>query len=277
MKNILIPTDFSYFGSLSVKTGIEFSKSFGSALTVLHTAELPAGWVNGHGDKHPPDPTKQEIYDRAKDQLGELTQMAADEGVQVDTVCMGGNLITNIKTIIVDKDIDLIIMGSHGMSGKEEFFIGSNTQKVVRKVHVPVLVIKEPLEDFRFTKVLFASNLSEADQEAFQHFIAFLEPFNPEIVHVMAVDTTSYFAQPTLVMQTALEKFQEIASPLNCKTHFFKDYSVEAGIRHFSKDYGIDLIGISNHARHPLKRMFQGSNVELLVNHSDIPVLSIDY
>ncbi|MBK7409888.1 MAG: universal stress protein [Saprospirales bacterium] len=38
-----------------------------------------------------------------------------------------------------------------------------------------------------------------------------------------------------------------------------------------------DLIGISNHERHPLKRILVGSNVEALINHSKLPVLVIDY
>ncbi len=45
-------------------------------------------------------------------------------------------------------NIDLIVMGSQGASGLQEMFIGSNTEKVVRRSNVPVLVIKTSVEDF---------------------------------------------------------------------------------------------------------------------------------
>ncbi|MFT7452175.1 MAG: nucleotide-binding universal stress UspA family protein, partial [Patescibacteria group bacterium] len=51
----------------------------------------------------------------------------------------------------------------------------------------------------------------------------------------------------------------------------------DAGIRHLSDELGADLIAISNEKRHPIKRIFSGSNVEALVNHAEIPILSIDF
>ena len=66
-----------------------------------------------------------------------------------------GALIESIRIYCDENDIDLIVMGSHGISGKNEYFIGSNTQKVVRKIHVPVLVIKNPIENIEFKKNCF--------------------------------------------------------------------------------------------------------------------------
>ena len=56
-----------------------------------------------------------------------------------------------------------------------------------------------------------------------------------------------------------------------------QDLSVEHGIRVFAEELGADLIAISNHERHPVRRILRGSTVEALVNHAAIPVLSIDY
>jgi nucleotide-binding universal stress UspA family protein len=73
-----------------------------------------------------------------------------------------------------------------------------------------------------------------------------------------------------------MNDFKAMCGQLDCKVHFHRDWTVDAGIRHLSEGIGADLIAISNEQRHPLKRIFTGSNVEALVNHSDIPVLSID-
>ena len=71
--------------------------------------------------------------------------------------------------------------------------------------------------------------------------------------------------------------FREACKPLVSKAHVFRALSIDDGIRSFSEKIGADLIVISNHERHPLKRMLIGSNVEALVNHSSLPVLTIDF
>ena len=52
-------------------------------------------------------------------------------------------------------------MGSHGISGFKEMFIGSNTEKVVRTANVPVLVIKNEHENFDINNFVFATDFSE--------------------------------------------------------------------------------------------------------------------
>jgi hypothetical protein len=123
---------------------------------------------------------------------------------------------------------------------------------------------------------MFPSNLTLEDMNAFKSFLKFLKPFDVKELHILAVNTSGFFNQPAQLMLEMLVDFKELAKDYDCQTHFLSDYSVEAGVRHFSEKFNIELIGISNMVKHPLKRIFQGSNVEMLVNHSEVPVLSID-
>jgi nucleotide-binding universal stress UspA family protein len=74
-----------------------------------------------------------------------------------------------------------------------------------------------------------------------------------------------------------MSPFEAACQPLACHRHVYKDLSIDEGVRSFSKEIKADLVAISNHERHPIKRMLIGSNVELLINHSELPVLTIDY
>ena len=168
-------------------------------------------------------------------------------------------------------------MGSHGATGKNERFIGSNTQKIVRNVHTPVLVIKEPLKDYSFQEVVFASNFDEVEMEAYQWFLKFIRPFQPKTIHLLSINTTSWFSQPFALMKEAMQDFKDVTDFAACKIHFYKDASVDAGIRHFMKKINADLVAISNRRHRPMDRILNGSNVEMLVNHSDLPVLSVDF
>ena len=273
MKNILVPTDFSACAKNAAGVAYLLAQRFGAKLYLFSSLNLPKNWGEMTEAGRLQHAAVQTAIRHSETQLSELKRLFAD--VPVETVCDQRNLLESIGKNIREHGIDLIVMGSHGVSGKSEFFIGSNTQKVVRTVHSPVLVIKNPVEKIDFQKVVFASNFSEGEMSAFEYFKNFIKHFVPE-VHLVSIHT-SPFDTPYPVLMEAMQPFEEACKPLVCKSHVYRDISIDEGIRSFAREWDADLIAISNHERHPLKRMLAGSNVEMLVNHSNLPVLTIDF
>jgi nucleotide-binding universal stress UspA family protein len=274
MENILIPTDFSACANQAADAAAKLAQRMGARLHILTCIDIPENWH----ERSPLEQSKdaealQRIYN-ASLLLNDLRHKYAE--LEVTTAYSSKQVYREVARYVQRHGIQLVVMGSHGASGKNEYFIGSNTQKVVREVHCPVLVIKEPLASIDFKRVVFASNFHEDELNPFLRFKAFIEPFEPEI-HLVEVHTSSLFDPPYLLSQEAMDRFRALCVPFPCKIHVHRDFSIERGIRSFAQDIGAQLIAISNRHRHPLKRMFVGSNVEALVNHSHIPVLSIDY
>ena len=260
MKNLLVPTDFSECANNAVAAALSLARLMDAKLHLLH---LSGPGKAGTQPLESIPPTLQTLLDQHPEL--DITLLAAT-----------GTLYESIDTYAREHGIDLVVMGSHGASGKSEYFIGSNTQRVVRTVHRPVLIIKDRLEEINFSKVVFASNFNESEREPFMLFREFVKPFVPEI-HLVMIHTASFFDPPYLLSMEAMESFKAMCHPFPCKTHIFKDFSVDRGIRAFTREIDARLIGISNRQRHPLKRLFVGSNVEALINHADVPVLSIDF
>ncbi len=271
MKNILIPTDFSACAGNAVHAGILLAKRFESRIHLLHTlAPLRARDRN--------DSRKMAEYEQARENATTLLKEIAGQQADLEFLVnvREGKLPAAISQYVDETGIDMIVMGSHGTSGQNEYFIGSNTQKVVRKVHLPVLVIKDRLENVDFNKVVFATNLNQEEKEAFARFKDFVKHFLPEI-HIVYINNDPFFGLPYVHTKELLEEWKVLAKPFECQTHYFSAYTVDQGIRALSEEIGASLVSISNHQRHPMKRMFSGSNVEALVNHAQLPVLSIDY
>ncbi len=266
MKNILVPTDFSACANNAVDAAYQLAERFESKVHLLHAIprDLPgqdeAEWM-------------QEVAN-----ANILLKDIRERYPAIDTTALSiaGKLPALMKEYVQANSIDLIVMGSHGAGGKQEYFIGSNTQKSVRSVYCPVLVVKDKIEDLNFDKVVFASNFNRDEMVAFMVFKDFVKHFIPEI-HLVMVHTSSLFDPPYSLSKEAMKDFEELCAPFAVKSHIHRDFTIEKGIRSFSDEIGASLIGISNHYRHPLKRMLVGSNVEALVNHSNLPVLSIDY
>ena len=272
MKNILVPTDFSSHAEYAFDAALQLARKFDAH---VHLITIPApGFMPSGGDKIATQgPTGQE-RERLEQKMKDCSAPHSDLSF---LYYVGfGKLVDVLKTYVDEHGIDLIVMGSHGASGKSEYFVGSNTQKVVRSVHCPVLVIKDKLEDIKFDKVIFASNFNKNEEQAFMAFKNFIKHFVPEI-HLVMVHTSSLFDPPYTLSKEVMKDFQQLCEPFQSEIHIYRDFTVEQGIRSFAEEIGARLIAMSNHNRHPLKRMLIGSNVEALVNHSHLPVLSVDY
>ena len=275
MKSILVPTDFSKYAKYAFELACLLAKNTGAEIHLYHCMDLPKDWENQSVDEKMSDRQESSVAIEARHNLIQLQEEAQAQEITCRFFTTAGNFLNDISEFIEAHPIDLIVMGSHGISGKEEWFIGSNTQKVVRKLKENILIVKEPVEELKFDKITFVSGLNSDDQIAFKSFLEFAKLIHPQEVHVLTIDTSAWFSQPTIVMEESLKDFENIASAYNCTTHFYRDFSIQSGIRHFVSENKIHLIGISNRIRNPLKRIFLGSNVEMLVNHSAAPVLSI--
>lgn len=258
--NILIPVDYSEVSQFAVDIGVDIVKALDQS--VVNRIILT------HASPNP------EEIDTC---LKQWSDRCRKLGVRTDHVKIHKPLHKGISEYIQSNEVELIIMGSHGISGKSEWFIGSNTQKVVRSVHANVLIVKDKREVSSINKVAYVTSAIDSELDSFEKFLIAIEPFNVQDIHILTINQSSFFSEPYVMVNDAQQRFEDMADGYNVRSHFYTDYSVETGARHFAQEWGIDLVGISNHNRHPIKRIIQGSNVELIVNHLDVPVLSIDY
>ena len=273
---ILVPTDFSVCASYALEAACMVGEKFGSEIHLYHSAMLPEEWEDLSIEDKVKDEVNRSIATRIKAKLIKETEVVNNYQLKSAIHYTGGKFLANIKEILEEETIDLIVMGSKGTSAKHDWFMGSNAQKVIRKIHKNILIIKDKLEYAEFEKVLFATNLTLKDKVSFLRFLEFIKPFGVKEVHILVVDTFGFFSQPTILIKEALKDFKMLVKDFECKTHFISDYSVDSGIRKFTEKNDISLIGISHNTRNPIKRIFQGSNVEMLINHADVPVLCLD-
>ena len=275
--NILALTDFSKNSDYAFDAACQLAILTAGTVHVYHSADIPDGWEEMTVEKKYKDHVNKSVAIAARDKMNLMCNEADGKGIKCKQHFTGGPLTNNIEDLLDELPIDLVVMGARGTGIIQSWVMGSNTKKVIRRIHKNVLVVKEDIGTLSLDKVVFASGLDLEDKEPFARFLSFIRPFNVKELHILAINTSSYFSQPVVMMRAALEKFKSVASDFNCTTHNYNDYSVPAGVRHFSDEYDIDLIAMSNHSRHPIKRIFQGSNVETVVQTCDKLVLTIDY
>lgn len=143
-KNILIPTDGSAVSRAAALKGIALAKAVGARVTaffaapaptpVLYKGLLPVGFAQ-------PKAHAAMIEKAAARYLGVIQKAANAAGVKCKSIHVIDEYPADAILKIATKErCDLIVIASHGRSGLARAMMGSQTQKVIDKAKIPVLV-----------------------------------------------------------------------------------------------------------------------------------------
>lgn len=271
MKRILVPTDFSKHAEYALRVAAQIAKANNSEIMLLHMLELPHQGSDAIGSGSA-IPEIMFFKNKAIERLENLMDSDFLEGIEVSEIIQFEKAFEGILAVSKKNKVDFIVMGSHGASGFQELFIGSNTEKVVRFSDVPVLVIKNETPNFNASNFVFASDFSDEIKAPFAKVAALANTFNSHLDLVM-INTPNSF-KPTHVAESIMSEFVKGFNLTNYSSHIYNDVNVEKGILNFANAVNADLIGMCTHGRTGFSHFFNGSISEDLVNHAVRPVVT---
>ena len=272
MKRILVPTDFSDHAEYALRVAAQIARENNSEIVLLHMLELPHQASDAVGSGHD-IPEIMFFKNKVISNLEELMDVDYLEGITVSEIIQFEKAFEGILAVSKTNNIDFIVMGSHGSGGFQETFIGSNTEKVVRFSDVPVLVIKNKMDNFKADNFVFASDFSQEIKKPFKQLLEIAGLFNSKLNLVM-INTPSSF-KPTHIAEKIMNDFIKEFNYPNYSLHIYNDVNVEKGILNFANSVQADLIGMCTHGRRTgFAHFFNGSVSEDLVNHAIRPVIT---
>jgi len=143
-KKILFPTDFSVASDYALAYAVSVAKQFKAKLFILHVVDMSYD-ISGFYIPHISAETlQQEMKDWAEKMLKKLTIRMPRSIKAYESAIKIGIPHKEIIKFAKDKDIDMIIMGTHGKTGVDHFFFGSTTERVLKQADCPVLTIRPP-------------------------------------------------------------------------------------------------------------------------------------
>ena len=137
ISKILVPTDGSAFSRRAAKMALEIAKASGASVTALHVIEVK-----------PPRLLEAASIEKVKAKQAEacfkdFEEEARSAGVEFETKML---VSRNVPRTILDEadaqNSDIIVMGSHGLTGLKKLLLGSITESILKKSAAPVLVVK---------------------------------------------------------------------------------------------------------------------------------------
>jgi len=133
-KQILVALDGSPYSRRALPTAIEVAKKFDSSIFVLHVSEHDKGRAASYSMETPAEATML---------VADAVEAAKKAGIQASGEVRDAGAQHAAKFIVdaaIEKGVDLIVMGSRGLSDVQGVFLGSVTHKVLQTAEIPVLI-----------------------------------------------------------------------------------------------------------------------------------------
>jgi len=136
VKRILVPIDRSEYKEKIAAYAISLSKAWGAEMTSIHVITEPRHAIS--------DVVEAEAKRQAESLLDEIGILAKKQGLNIKGETLKESDI--VGKAIIDhaekNNIDVIVIGTKGMSAVEEYFFGSVANKVIHEAHCPVFAIR---------------------------------------------------------------------------------------------------------------------------------------
>jgi nucleotide-binding universal stress UspA family protein len=275
IKRILIPTDFSETGLLAMEHAVFMARLLKAHLFLLYVVEA---FEYSYSIYEPEVliQDNEEVHDIAKEKIERLAVgISKENGINVTALVGSGRPASGIADAVKESHIDLVIMGTHGAKGFEEYFIGSNAHKVVNMGICPVITIQQSAKKKGFTNIVMPIDDSLYSRQKTSHVIRIASIFDAK-VHILGlwegeqeIEEKKFNIKLDSV-ENALKKADIRYDRKTIKSSHIADEAMK-----YSEEVGADLIVIMTDHESALKGNFLSGQAKQIVNHSRIPVMSI--
>ena len=293
-KNVLCATDFSDFSNHTVSYGVALAREFEAKLTICHVIDLSSVTIYGEFQL---DPVGQQnrIMEDANKQLEELT---GNQPVAWEPLITVGKPADEIARAVSEKAIDLVITATRGRSGLKRIILGSVTERLMRTLTCPLLVIGSPEHesvnaegwDFKLKKILVGCDFSPDSVQAFSHGLSLAQEFESELHLAHVIEPPS---QPDLgkgdtsVTVEIQEDYRDLLTQrlrdmvpeeagnwCTPQTSLMEGHPYEELVN-YAEENEIDMIVLGVRGHGLVKTLFLGSTTDRVVRKSPCPVLSV--
>jgi nucleotide-binding universal stress UspA family protein len=282
-RKILCPVDFSEYSNLALRYASALAKDNQAELVIYHS--IPdltpaASYLEGNFMFTVHDALKS----NAATKLDEYVSKIIHEDQKVTKIIGQGNPAESVLNISKTHLIDLVVMGTHGVSGYESFLMGSVTNRVLHKTTVPVLVVSKTSHHFiheedpapvKIGKILCPIDLSMDNSWMAGITQSFAKKYDSEIIFLNVIHGGD--SEWDYLENEVMKKLNILATPAReeeCNIRL----EVRAGdpenvILRTSEFENVDLIIMGHHTRKPIEEIFLGSVARRVVTNSKCPVL----
>ncbi len=275
IQRILIPYDFSETAELALEHATFMAKLHKAEVHLLHVIESYS-FTSAISNAFTKSQTEYEskIETSANVRLAEIAdKLHRSSGITVKTSTEVGKIYKKIISVAESMNIDIIVMGTHGASGFQEFLVGSNSYRVVMGAPCPVISVQTHAKKIGFKDLVLPIDNSSVSRQKVKHAVELAKHYN-SVVHIAGIMTMNDVEMQRrfeVKVYQVKEYCEEHEIPYTVK--MFKGDNISTLTMEYASQINADLIIIMTEQESA--GLFMGSFAQQVVNHSKIPVMSI--
>lgn len=282
---ILVPTDLSPQGAPALGLAKTLAKQYGAELFLLHSV-----LTHEHDFRQLGELLDDFLAKVERENLAALEQKATELKKEGFVVSYAVDRHPSAYEAIMEKidafKPDLVVMGTHGLSGVERWFIGSVAEKVVRHAPVSVTTVRSDAKvPSKIAKILVPVDFSEGSRRAVaaasglkgeETALTLLHVvLNPSFAGIAPAEYVRIFSVDPTLPDRIRARMTEWMEGQEFEAEVREADDVAQSILEAAKEKKVDLIVIGTKGLTGFDYFLMGSVAEKVVRFASVPVLSV--
>ena len=294
IQRILCATDLSDFSNSAVIQAIGMAKEFGSTLFICHVIDLPLVTMHGAAFVYPED----QIEEMKAGALDQIKGLVKDSALNWEAVVETGLVSSTLCRLADEKQVDMAIVSTHGRTGLKRLFLGSVTERLLRTISCPLLVVTPPektgrvekqFKGFGFKQILVGCDFSADSGRAVEYGFSLAQEFQAVIHLVHVVEPFAYrdamlpeSVKTEAISEVSIDCRQRLEALVPAEAHNWCKVKIacEAGkpfqaLKKYAETHQIDIIVLGVRGHSLVETMLLGSTTDRVIRGVACPVLSV--
>lgn len=267
MSEIVVAIDFSSCSINATRHAINIANAYNANITLLNVCK-PCSDESIYPD------TQDVHFQEAKKRLKEIQQdFSSLLNNELRYKIREGKVYTEIVNEVNEREAKLLIAGTHGISGFEEYFIGSNSYRLVSLSPCPMITIRTMFQKKEIKKILFPIDSSTDTRQKTNFAIDLAQKMDAEL-RVLGVYDTGLKDLRKRIKSYALQvKAVFDKKGVKNSIDFAEGKKASGIILDYIGIHDLDMVVMMSDK--DSSTMIIGNEAQRVINYAPVPVLSI--
>ena len=271
MKRIACPIDFSEAANNAVDYAANLTKYFGAELVLLHIVQEPLLKSTASVTNVLPLEARVKTAEERLQEYKEMVQADYSILCSISVKSDISNVTNALKKEIENEDYDLIIMGTNGAEDLNQFYFGSHTYKVIKKISKPLILVPEGHVFTPLEKIIYASDYNREDVAVLNSLVDLTKTFDAQITVLHFIEHATQNGKDIFLIFQELYKDHVKDDQMEFE-HIVSKEPAESLDDYMHKN-NADLLVLTTHQYSFLERIFHDSVTRRLALIANYPIL----